>query len=68
MRDWKWDEINWPLLSQLAVLMLMVDAGVVFAGLLQQKNMWILIVVYWFILTLKNLFDFVGSQVHKPKM
>ena len=41
------------------ILLLMVDAAVVFFGLTKKKNMWPFIVVYWLILTIKNMIDFV---------
>ena len=43
--------------SQGLVILLMLDAAWVFAGLIRQKNRWAWICLYWFILTLKNLAD-----------
>ena len=36
--------------------LLLIIALVVFVGLHEHKNMWIFIVLYWFVLTVKNLF------------
>ena len=44
--------------SQGLVILLMLDAAWVCAGLARKKNMWKWIVLYWAILTLKNLADF----------
>ena len=44
--------------SQILVLLLMADAAWVFFGLIRQKNRWVWICLYWAILTLKNLADF----------
>lgn len=48
----------WQMASRLAVLGLIVIAAFVFAGLLLQQNMWIHIIFYWLVLTLKNFFDY----------
>ena len=44
--------------SQFLVILLALDAAWVCAGLCQRKNMWKWIIVYWLVLTLKNLADF----------
>lgn len=46
--------------SQILVLALMADAAWVFAGLARKKNRWLWICLYWAILTVKNLIDFMG--------
>ena len=46
-----------PILWALVIL-LALDAAWVCFGLARKKNMWKWIVLYWFILTLKNLADF----------
>lgn len=40
------------------VIVLMSIAWVVFIGLLNQDNMWLYIVAYWLVLTIKNLADY----------
>lgn len=44
--------------SQILVIVLMADAAWVCAGLARKKNMWKWIVLYWAVLTLKNLADY----------
>ena len=53
VRNWCWG------LSQSCIFLLMVDAAAVFIGLANGQNMWLLIVGYWLILTIKNLIDYV---------
>ena len=48
------------LISQLLIFALMADALVVCIRLARKKTAWGLIVLYWAILTAKNLVDFVG--------
>lgn len=48
-------------MSQILILLLGIDAAIVFAGLLQQRNMWAFIVAYWLILTAKNFVDFAAN-------
>ena len=50
-------------ISQTLVFALMIDAYIVFVGLLRKENMWRMIVVYWVLLTLKNAVDFVGMMM-----
>ena len=45
------------LMTQALILLLLIDSAVVVTGLYLKKNMWPLIVAYWFFLTLKNLSD-----------
>lgn len=47
------------MISQLLIILLMADAAWVAYGLLRQQNRWKWICLYWIILTLKNLADFV---------
>lgn len=47
------------MVSQILVILLMLDAAWVAYGQLKRKNMWCFIVLYWVILTLKNLADIV---------
>lgn len=49
-------------MSQFLIFLLGIDAAIVFAGLLQQQNMWAFIVAYWLILTIKNFTDLVVSR------
>ena len=48
------------LISQLLVFALMADALIVCVGLARRKVTWRWIVLYWAILTAKNLVDFVS--------
>lgn len=52
-------------MSQMAVFLLMADAAYVAYGLLKKKNMWMFIVLYWIILTYKNMIDLLGLTVLK---
>ena len=54
-------------MSQFMIFLLGIDAAIVFAGLLQQKNMWAFIVAYWFILTVKNFTDFFVGRRNRNK-
>ena len=45
------------LITQVLILLLLIDSAVVVTGLCLKKNMWPLIVAYWVILTLKNFSD-----------
>ena len=45
--------------AQIFIFLLMADAAWVAYGLLRQQNRWKWICLYWIILTLKNLADFV---------
>ena len=48
------------MITQLLIFLLMADAAYVAYGLMRKRNMWKLIVLYWVILTVKNLVDLVG--------
>ena len=47
-------------MSQFCVFLLMLNAAYVTYGLSRRRNMWLFIVLYWVILTIKNYIDFVG--------
>lgn len=47
------------MITQILILALMLDAAYVALGLVQKKNMWKWIILYWVILTIKNAVDFV---------
>ena len=47
------------MIAQIFIFLLMADAAWVAYGLLRQQNRWKWICLYWIILTLKNLADFV---------
>lgn len=44
--------------KQCCILFLMLDAMAVFIGQVEQRNMWPLIVAYWFVLFIKNAIDY----------
>lgn len=48
--------------SGLLVLALMAIALVVFVGKLSDKGMWLMIALYWGVLTVKNLCDWLGLR------
>lgn len=48
------------MISQILIILLMLDAAWVAYGLARKRNMWKAIVVYWLILTAKNTVDFMG--------
>ena len=48
------------IISQCLVFLLMADAAYVAYGLARKRNMWRCIVLYWVLLTAKNIVDFVG--------
>ena len=52
-------------MSQLLIFLLGIDAAIVFAGLLHQKNMWAFILAYWFILTIKNFTDLITYRKNR---
>ena len=41
------------------VIILAAIAGIVLYGLAKKRNMWVWIIVYWAVLTLKNIVDFI---------
>lgn len=45
------------MISQLLIILLMIDAAWVAYGLIKHKVMWKWICLYWIILTMKNLAD-----------
>ena len=49
------DNLN---VSQILILLLMLDAGWVCFGLARKKNRWKWITLYWLILTIKILVDY----------
>ena len=49
-------------LSQLLVLLLMLDAAWVLIGLIRQENRWAWICAYWAILTAKNAVDWIAGR------
>lgn len=48
--------------DQMMILLLMADAAVVAIGLLRKKNMWLFIVLYWLLLTIKNIMNFASMM------
>lgn len=49
-------------ISQTLVILLMLDAAWVFCGIANNQNRWLWICGYWFILTLKNLMDYMAGR------
>ena len=52
-------------MSRLLILLLGLDAAVVFVGLLHRRNMWVFIIIYWLILMVKNIFDLVSGKLRR---
>ena len=52
-------------LSNLCVVILMAIALFVFVGIMNQANMWLVIALYWLVLTFKNGCDFLDIQEKK---
>lgn len=48
------------MIAQILIIALCIDAAYVAAGLARGRNMWRFIVLYWCLLTAKNLADFGG--------
>lgn len=48
---------NFAKYSKILVLALMLIALIVFIGQVLKLNCWLLICLYWLVLTIKNLFD-----------
>ena len=46
------------MISQTFIILLMVDAALVAYGLIRKRVMWRWICLYWVLLTIKNLCDF----------
>lgn len=57
--------MNWKWVSQFLVILLMLDAAWVAWGLYQQRVMWVWIVMYWVLLTLKNGADYISVLKEK---
>lgn len=49
------------IVSQIMVFLLCADAAYVSVGLLKKRNMWKWIILYWILLTCKNLVDFISN-------
>lgn len=47
--------------SQIFVFLLYADAAYVSCGLLKKRNMWKWIILYWVLLTCKNLIDLISN-------
>ena len=48
------------MIAQILIVLLCIDAAYVASGIAKKWNMWAFIVLYWVLLTLKNLADLVG--------
>ena len=53
---------KYKLLSQSLIVALIVIAAVVAFVLAAGKSAWILIIVYWVVLTIKNTVDLIGNR------
>ena len=53
---------KYKLLSQALIFALIVIAAVVAVTLAAGKSAWILIIVYWVVLTIKNVVDLIGNK------
>lgn len=49
-------------LSQALIVLLALDAGWVANGLVHHSDMWKWIVLYWVLLTMKNLADWIAGR------
>lgn len=47
-------------MTQALITLLMLDALLVFCGLIRKRNMWGWICIYGFLLTIKNAIDYIG--------
>ena len=45
------------MITQLLILLLFIDAAYIACGLMQKRDMWSYICIYWILLTVKNLVD-----------
>lgn len=54
--------MNYKIITKCLILALMVNAAVVFCILDSGKTCWDLIVLYWFLLTAKNYFDWRSTK------
>lgn len=52
----------WQKLSQICVILLILIAGVVASMLIAGIPAWLVIILYWVVLTIKNLFDYIGLK------
>ena len=52
--------------SKMLVLVLALIAGIVAVGLIEGYKMYAFIVMYWLVLTMKNLIDYFGNQKEEP--
>ena len=53
---------KYKLLSQALIFALIIIAAVVAVTLAAGKSAWILIIVYWVVLTIKNVVDLIGNK------
>lgn len=49
-------------MTQVIITLLMLDALLVFCGLIRKRNMWGWICIYWLLLTIKNACDWAGVR------
>ena len=54
--------MDYKLTSALLVLGLAAIAAIVFVGQVKKKNVWWLICLYWLVLTIKNVVDWMGMR------
>lgn len=50
------------MLTNLLIIFLAVIAAVVACGLYRKRNMWHWILLYWIVLTIKNLLDYITTK------
>lgn len=50
------------MLTNLLIASLTIIAAIVAYGLYRKRNMWHWIVVYWLVLTIKNLLDYITTK------
>ena len=56
---------KYKLLSQALIIALIIIAAVVAVTLAAGKSAWILIIVYWVVLTIKNIVDLIVFRKNK---
>lgn len=56
---------KYKLLSQALIFALIIIAAVVAVTLAARKSAWILIIVYWVVLTIKNIVDLIVFKKNK---
>jgi hypothetical protein len=49
-------------MTNLIIISLAIIAAIVACGLSRKRNMWHWIVVYWLVLTIKNLLDYITTK------